>query len=227
MTTDPDGSVLGEELSTAVVLFHEAIGRRLGLSATDHKALGIVRRSGPLTAGRLSQLTGLTPGAVTGLVDRLQRAGYVRRRPDPADRRRILIEAVPGRHGDPAAVFARLRAAMGEVNARYDERELMVIDDWVTRTIDVLRTETKRLSAAEEPPGTATGAAPVTGGPPGTGGPSRTPEDSPPEGGGAASATEDSPSDPQGPPTAAPGPRPASGVRPAGDDPRTGRDPAR
>src|SRR5699024_4194273 len=64
-----------DDLSTAVVLFHEAIAQRLGLSAADLKALGLIMRDGPLTAGALAQRTGLTPGAVTGLVDRLEHAG--------------------------------------------------------------------------------------------------------------------------------------------------------
>src|SRR5262245_33252986 len=93
------GADLGWELSTAVVLFHEAVAARLGLSAADHRALGLISRSGAVTAGELAQRTGLSPGAVTGLVDRLEQGGHVRRTRDPADRRRVLVEPVsaPGR----------------------------------------------------------------------------------------------------------------------------------
>ncbi|MGH2460296.1 MAG: MarR family winged helix-turn-helix transcriptional regulator, partial [Chloroflexota bacterium] len=78
------GNLLGRELSTAVVLFHEAIAERLGMSATEWKCLDVLGRAGPITARELAEQTGLTTGAITGLVDRLERAGYVRRVPNPA-----------------------------------------------------------------------------------------------------------------------------------------------
>ena len=148
-----DGAALGWELSTAVVLFHEAIGQRLGLSAVEHKALDLITRHGPLTAGALAEHTGLTSGAVTGLVDRLERAGYVRRAPDPADRRRILIAAVPDRRPDLTVVFAELGQEMAGFLARYDERELAAIADWIANTIRALQAQTRRLTqdAAGQP----------------------------------------------------------------------------
>jgi DNA-binding MarR family transcriptional regulator len=141
-----DGAELGWELSTAVVLFHEAIAQRLGLSAVEHKALNLITRHGPLTASALAQQTGLTSGAVTGLIDRLERAGYVRRTPDPADRRRVLVTATPDRRPDLSGVFAELGQEMAQFLDRYDERELAVISDWITNTIKALRTQTRRLS---------------------------------------------------------------------------------
>jgi DNA-binding MarR family transcriptional regulator len=62
-------------LSTAIVLFHEAIAARLGMSSAEWKCLGFLEEHGPLTAGRLAALSGFTTGAVTGIVDRLERAG--------------------------------------------------------------------------------------------------------------------------------------------------------
>ncbi|MBB4932940.1 DNA-binding MarR family transcriptional regulator [Lipingzhangella halophila] len=141
------GADLGWRLSTAVVLFHEAVGQRLGLRALDHRALGLIEREGPLTAGALAELTGLTPGAVTGLVDRLCRLDYVRRTPDPADRRRILISVDPETRSDFTDTFAGLARAMGDLVARYDDTELAVITDYVTNTIDILHAETRRLSS--------------------------------------------------------------------------------
>lgn len=147
-----DSARLGRELSDAVVLFHEAIGQRRGLTAVDHKALGIITRSGPLTAGRLAQLTGLTPGAVTGLVDRLVRAGCVRREPDPADRRRLLVSAAAGPPDDAvlADVFAILGREMGEFTSGLDERQVEAVVAWLRKMIDVLQAQTRRLSEADE-----------------------------------------------------------------------------
>ncbi|KII00074.1 MarR family transcriptional regulator [Streptomonospora alba] len=145
---------LGWRLSTAVVLFHEAVGRHLGLRALDHRALGLIEREGPLTAGALAESTGLTPGAVTGLVDRLRRHGYVRRTPDPADRRRVLISVDPDARPDFAGAFAGLSKAMSELMATYDETETAAIADYVTNTVAILQAETRRMTAAAEPEGT-------------------------------------------------------------------------
>ncbi|MGN9784486.1 MarR family winged helix-turn-helix transcriptional regulator [Nonomuraea sp. ZG12] len=149
MRSGMDGAEMGWELSTAVVLFHEAVARRLGLSAVDHKALGVISRTGPLPAGALAARLGMNASAVTALVDRLERAGHVRRVPDPGDRRRVLVEAAPGRRPDLAGVFAELGTEMNAFMTRYDEHELAAIADYLTRTIAVLRAQTERL--AEEP----------------------------------------------------------------------------
>jgi DNA-binding MarR family transcriptional regulator len=137
------GAALGRELSTAVVMFHEAVGAHLGVSAGDQRALTLIGREGPLSAGDLAEKTGLTPGAVTGMIDRLERAGLARREHDANDRRRVLVTATAGRPD----VFGDLAAAMNEMAARYDEKELALIADYLTRTIDVLREQTRKLSA--------------------------------------------------------------------------------
>ncbi len=63
------------ETSTVTILFHQAIADRLGMNVTDHKCAGILARSGPITAGELARRTGLTTGAITGVIDRLEQAG--------------------------------------------------------------------------------------------------------------------------------------------------------
>jgi DNA-binding MarR family transcriptional regulator len=142
--TVKQGDALGRELSTAVVAFHEAVGAYLGVSAVDQRALGIIGAHGPLSAGALAKEIGLTPGAVTGMVDRLERAGLVARTPDPADRRRVVITVVGrGVFGD---VFAGLSTAMNAMVARYSVEEQRVIADYVTRTIDILREQTRDLT---------------------------------------------------------------------------------
>ncbi len=142
--SERQGADLGRELSAAVVMFHEAVGARLGLSASDQRALALIGRHGPLTAGQLAEHTGLTPGAVTGMVDRLERAGLARREPDPSDRRRVLITST-GTGGQPE-VFRELAAAMSDLTSRYTESEQQVIADYLTRTIGVLREQTRKLT---------------------------------------------------------------------------------
>jgi DNA-binding MarR family transcriptional regulator len=140
-----DGRDVGRQLSTAVVAFHEAVGARLGVTAVDQRALALIAGKGPLTAGELAREIHLTPGAVTGVADRLERAGLVRREPDPGDRRRVVISAVPGAFGQ---VFAGLSTAMDELSARYSPEEQRVIGDWVVRTIAVLQEQTRLLAEA-------------------------------------------------------------------------------
>ncbi|MFC4857652.1 MarR family winged helix-turn-helix transcriptional regulator [Actinophytocola glycyrrhizae] len=142
---DP-GAALGRQLSTAVVAFHEAVGTHLGVSAVDQRALGVIAAGGSLSAGALAKEIGLTPGAVTGMVDRLERAGLVRRAQDPADRRRVVISVAANGRGVFGEVFAGLSAAMNEVVARYTEEEQQVIADYVTRTIEILREQTRELT---------------------------------------------------------------------------------
>lgn len=148
-SSDP-AARLGTELSDAVVLFHEALGSLLGLSAADNKALGIVRREGPMSASELAARTGLTRGAVTGLVDRLEAAGLVHRTRDTADRRRLVISASAPTSPEVAAAVAGLQAGMAEVTSHFTPEQLLVIAEWVERTSAVLREQAAAISAASE-----------------------------------------------------------------------------
>src|SRR5687767_5913274 len=91
---DPLVELVGFRLSTATVLFHTAVADRLGLNVTDVKCYSLIRQSGPVTAGDLAELTGLTTGAITGVIDRLERAGLVQRARDASDRRRVMVELI-------------------------------------------------------------------------------------------------------------------------------------
>ncbi|WP_405056076.1 MarR family transcriptional regulator [Kribbella sp. NBC_01505] len=144
----PPGSLLGREFATAIVVFHEAVGRLLGLSSVERKCLDVLDRLGPVTAGAIAEHTGLTTGAVTGLADRLEKAGYARRTRDPHDRRKVLIELVPNerRAELTAAAFGPFGAEMAEAAAKYTPAELAVISDWVAATTDILVNNTRRIT---------------------------------------------------------------------------------
>src|SRR5262245_57499161 len=102
-------------------MFHQAVADRLGLNPTDHKAADRRLTRGPMTAGELADATGLTTGAVTGVIDRLEKAGYVRREDDPKDRRRVIVRVVPKRIAEIAPLFDDLAAATAEVGGRYSD----------------------------------------------------------------------------------------------------------
>jgi DNA-binding MarR family transcriptional regulator len=137
------------ELSTAVIAFHEAVAARLGLSAAEWKCLGVLDVEGPATAGRLAAASGFTTGAITGIVDRLARAGYVRREAHPTDRRSVIIRPLPmkGLKAKVIPIFASLREAMAGVAARFRPEELAAIQDYLARTAQVLREQAAKLGA--------------------------------------------------------------------------------
>src|SRR5215212_837039 len=83
------------ELSTSTVLAATAIAQKVGMGANDLRCGELLVRNGPMTAGELAKATGLTTGAITGIVDRLEKAGWAQRRADPGDRRRVVIYPGP------------------------------------------------------------------------------------------------------------------------------------
>ncbi len=87
------GEIQGMErnISTVSVLFHQSVSELAGLTGADHKYLEVIYSHGPLTAGKLAELTGLTTGAITGVIDRLEREGLVAREKDPNDRRKVVV----------------------------------------------------------------------------------------------------------------------------------------
>jgi DNA-binding MarR family transcriptional regulator len=141
------GARLGAELSDAVVMFHEALGALMGLSAADHKALGVIRRDGPMSARELADRTGLTAGAVTGLVDRLEQAGYARRARHQTDRRQLVIEATAPASPQVNRAVAEMREAMALVTEQFSAEELTVVARWVSLTTATMREQAAEVAA--------------------------------------------------------------------------------
>jgi DNA-binding MarR family transcriptional regulator len=144
--TAPDGNLLGRDFIASVVVFHELVGRCLGLSATDRKCLDLLSR-GPVPAGEIAKFTGLTTGAVTGIIDRLAKAGYAERVNDPQDRRRVLVARKAKSRLDKLlpAIFGPLGKDMAAVTSKYSQRELKVIADFLAQTKEVLLANTARV----------------------------------------------------------------------------------
>ncbi|HEY8172054.1 MAG TPA: MarR family transcriptional regulator [Dehalococcoidia bacterium] len=136
---------VGREYGARSVLFAEAAAGRLGLNHADLQYLNIAARNAPLTAGRFAELTGLTTGAITGVIDRLESAGFVRRAHDPADRRRVLIEPVPARLRDLGTVFGPSQQAWTEFLSKYTDDELEFIRDFMESSAGILQEQTDRL----------------------------------------------------------------------------------
>jgi hypothetical protein len=146
---------LHRDLATAIVTFHEAVARRLGVTAADQRVLGVLGRMGVATPSRLAEATGLTTGAITGIVDRLERAGFARRAPNPDDRRSILVHACNaealGRILGP--IFAALTVEMAALRARYTPAQLEAIYAYLGETTEILRAQTKRVASVRNKAG--------------------------------------------------------------------------
>ncbi len=144
---DPLIELIGFRLSTATVLFHSAIADRLGVSATDVKCYSILRQTGSITAGELAEQVSLTTGAITGVLDRLEKAGLVRRVPDLKDRRRIMVELVhdPERERAMYQLYMPLGQAITALVANYSNAERAIITDFITQATQVLEAETRKL----------------------------------------------------------------------------------
>jgi DNA-binding MarR family transcriptional regulator len=140
---------LSRELSTRTVLFHAAIAEHMGLSQGDHKALDLINDAAnagaSMTAGQLAEATGLTTGAITGLVDRLETANLVRRVPDPQDRRKVVLEPTHARDDELRAVFSGIGQRTTEMTERYTDAELELISDFMRRSIELTVQETRHL----------------------------------------------------------------------------------
>jgi DNA-binding MarR family transcriptional regulator len=150
--------------SSQAALFSVAVAERLGLAGTDVECLEVLQDEGRLTVGRLAELTGLTTGSATRMVDRLEQAGYVRRVPDATDRRRVLVEPVAGLDAKLGALHASISGAQLDVIESYDDEQMRLLIDFLQRTGEVARTETVKMRGpSEEANAGGSYAAPVGG----------------------------------------------------------------
>lgn len=122
-------------IATSLVAQH-AVAQRLGLNITDLTCMGHILGAGPdpMTAGELAVRADVTTGAITGVVNRLESAGYVVRRADPADRRRVRVVARESAAERIRAVYEPFYARLGEVFTDYSPDEVAVLAEWLSRT---------------------------------------------------------------------------------------------
>lgn len=127
---------LARRHSTAVVLFHHAVAERLGLGPTDHKCLDLLRERGAMAGSDLCAITGLTSGAITGVVARLERAGYLRREPDPHDGRKQVLHLALER-SPIQDVIDPLRKDVAALLENFDSHQLTAIAEFLARSTDL------------------------------------------------------------------------------------------
>ncbi len=137
--------------------FEDAVAEYFGVNRTAMRCMEVLDRVGQLTAGDIARETGLTSGAVTAMLDRLERVGYVRRLRDASDRRRVLVELTAQARQMVDEIYGPLTEAMGEFE-RYSDKELMLIRDFLRQGGAMLvahaaRVEKQRLSRDGGAPG--------------------------------------------------------------------------
>lgn len=118
------------------VLISDLVATRVGLNSTDLECLDLLYLAGATTAGTLARHTGLTSGATTAVIDRLERGGFVRRRRDPRDRRCVFVEVVPSSAERIKPLYAPFAARFRELNEHYDDAQLATIVDYLSRSLD-------------------------------------------------------------------------------------------
>jgi hypothetical protein len=139
--------LLHKDLAAAVIHFHDTVSRRLGMTTADRKCLQFLCALGETTPKRLSETTGLSTGAITGVLDRLEKAGYAARRPNPDDRRSLLVRPldVEAVMQELTSAFGSLSQAMADLSARYTPQQLTAIHAYLTETTQVLKSQAEAL----------------------------------------------------------------------------------
>jgi DNA-binding MarR family transcriptional regulator len=134
------------EISTETILLHQVVADAVGLHITDHQCMRFIHRYGAMPAGRLAQLTGLTTGAVTGVIDRLERAGNVRRTNDPKDRRRTIVEPIQNKKLERKLemIFVPLHEKMHKLLSSYSDSELAFLLEALTKAVELMHEESKK-----------------------------------------------------------------------------------
>jgi DNA-binding MarR family transcriptional regulator len=128
------------------VIFSQTVAQKVGLNPSDLECLDLLQINGAMLAGQLAELTGLTSGAITGLTDRLERAGFVRREADTRDRRKVLI--TPNLEKIEAEIgpfYAGMYQHMLELTAKYKDEELAALLDFATQAVLTIKQEVAKL----------------------------------------------------------------------------------
>ncbi|HKA83614.1 MAG TPA: MarR family transcriptional regulator [Acidimicrobiales bacterium] len=139
--------VAGRSLGNSSSMLLAACADRLGLHSTDWGCVLLLNEAlpEPLTAGQLAELTGLTTGAVTGVLDRLEGAGFVSRERDPGDRRRVVVRLVPESMARVGPMFEGLIGDLRAIHGDYSDEELSAFADILMRSSEVMRRHVRRI----------------------------------------------------------------------------------
>lgn len=137
----------GRDQAGRGVMLHQAIAERFGLNSTDFKCLDLARNEPELTAGRIAAATKLSTSAVTAVLDRLERRGFIARQRDPADRRKVVVVSTGKHEAEAREIFDAMGRSFAEILADYDDGQLATVLEFTIRTAEVARDFTAELTA--------------------------------------------------------------------------------
>ncbi len=138
-------NLAAREYGISTVLFRHAVGERLGVNVTDMECLALIFFKGLASPSEISRYTGLTSGATTAMLDRLEQARLIERQPNPHDRRGTLIVLTNERNKELDAIFAPGREAIKRLTESYSERKLEIIADYLKRLVEIWEQERENL----------------------------------------------------------------------------------
>jgi DNA-binding MarR family transcriptional regulator len=157
LSSDPEGSRRRRRLTSAIrqslrelsnqlsILNHQ-VGARLDLKDVDLDCLDLIDRHGPLSPSALARRAGLHPATITGILDRLERGGWVARDRDPSDRRAAVVRALRDRNGELMRLYSGMNTSLNEICAGYGDTELELLADFLSRTANAGRRATDELA---------------------------------------------------------------------------------
>jgi DNA-binding MarR family transcriptional regulator len=130
-------------------LLNNRVGSQLELKDVDLDCFDIIDTYGPLSPSALARRAGLHPATMTGILDRLERGGWIARERDPADRRAVVVRVRRERYAELMRLYAGMNRSMNKLLADYSDSELEVIADFLQRTVSAGRTATDKLAGEE------------------------------------------------------------------------------
>lgn len=134
------------ELSIQLSLLNHQVGSRLALKDVDLDCLDLINRHGPLSPSALGRLAGLHPATLTGILDRLQKGGWIARDRDTTDRRAVVLRALRDRNAEILHLYSGMNGAMEQICSGYSEAELALLADFLDRTAAAGRDATEELA---------------------------------------------------------------------------------
>jgi DNA-binding MarR family transcriptional regulator len=135
------------DLRNQLSLLNHRVGARVELKDIDLDCLELINRHGPLSPSALARRAGLHPATMTGILDRLERGGWVARERDPGDRRAVVVRTRPERGGELFRLYSGMSTSMDRLCAGYSDAELELLADFLRRATDAGRAATEDLAA--------------------------------------------------------------------------------
>jgi DNA-binding MarR family transcriptional regulator len=137
------------DLSLQLSLLNQQVSAHIEIRPGDLSCLEVISRRGPLSPSALARHSGQHPATITGILDRLERAGWIARERDPGDRRAVVVRSLRERSGEIVRHYSGMNSAVGQILASYADDQLGVLADFLRRTADAGRTATDDLASED------------------------------------------------------------------------------